>query len=216
MNPSYFLFWSFFRWFYRIYFRLKVHGAQHVPLSGPAILAVNHASYLDPPLVGIGLDRDVSCLARASLFRFPLFGALLRSWQVVPVDLEGGVAAGLKTILDRLLAGGAVVLFPEGTRTRDGRLQKARSGIGLLVIKSNAPVIPVRIFGAFEAFGRHCWFPRPKPVAIKYGNPVDFTALRAEAKTCDKLRLREIYQRVADDLMAAIAAIEPGGENEGR
>jgi hypothetical protein len=87
-------------------------------------------------------------------FPFPGVGALLRSWNSVPVDRDGGGAAGLKAILDRLLAGGAIILFPEGTRTKDGRLQKARSGIGLTVIKSDAVVIPVRTFGTFEAYGK--------------------------------------------------------------
>ena len=85
------------------------------------------------------------------MFRFPGIGALLRTWNSVPVDRDGGGAAGLKAILDRLLAGGAIILFPEGTRTTDGKLQPARSGIGLTVIKSDAVVIPVRVFGTFEA-----------------------------------------------------------------
>jgi hypothetical protein len=82
-------------------------------------------------------------------------GAVLRSWNSVPVDRDGGGAAGLKIILGRLLAGGAIILFPEGTRTRMAGLQPARSGIGLTVIKSDAPVVPVRTFGTFEAYGRH-------------------------------------------------------------
>ena len=101
------------------------------------------------------------------MFRFPGIGALLRSWNSVPVDRDGGGAKGLKKILDRLLAGGAIILFPEGTRTKDGSLQPARSGIGLTVIKSAAPVVPVRVFGTFEAYGRHVKFPRPHRVGFK-------------------------------------------------
>ena len=102
-----------------------------------------------------------------------------------------------------------IILFPEGTRTKDGKLQPARSGIGLTVIKSAAPVVPVRVFGTFEAYGRNHKFPRPHRVAVKYGQPMNFEALRAEAKTCDKARLKEIYQQVADEIMAAIAKLEP-------
>ena len=127
----------------------------------------------------------------------------------MPVDRDGGGAAGLRAILDRLLAGGAIILFPEGTRTRDGKLQPARSGIGLTVIKSAAPVVPVRVFGTFEAFGRHMRFPRPRPIAVKYGQPMLFEKLRAEAKTCSKPRLKEIYQELADEIMAAITRLEP-------
>jgi 1-acyl-sn-glycerol-3-phosphate acyltransferase len=125
------------------------------------------------------------------------------------VDRDGGGAKGLKIILDRLLNGAGIILFPEGTRTKDGKLQPARSGIGLTVIKSTAPVVPVRVFGTFEAYGRNHKLPRPYRVAVKYGPPMNFENLRAEAKTCDKARLKEIYQQVADEIMAAIAKLEP-------
>jgi 1-acyl-sn-glycerol-3-phosphate acyltransferase len=88
-------------------------------------------------------------------------------------------------------------------------LQPARSGIGLTVIKSAAPVVPVRVFGTFEAYGRDKKFPRPHQVVVKYGKPLEFEELRAEAKTCDKARLKEIYQQVANEIMVAIAKLEP-------
>jgi 1-acyl-sn-glycerol-3-phosphate acyltransferase len=209
MNPSYRLGWLGFRVMFAVYFRWRVFNAERVPQTGGVILASNHASFLDPPLVGSGLRRGINYLARESLFRFPGMGALLRSWNAVPVDRDGGGAKGLKTILERLLAGNGIILFPEGTRTKDGNLLPARSGIGLTVVKSAAPVVPVRVFGTFEAFGRHRKFPRPYRVAVKYGRPMNFEALRAEAKTCDKARLKEIYQQVADEIMAAIATLEP-------
>jgi 1-acyl-sn-glycerol-3-phosphate acyltransferase len=207
MNLSYRCGWLFFGTVYATYFRWRVSGAENVPLTGGVILAANHASFLDPPLVGSGLKRDINYLARESLFRFPLIGALLRSWNSVPVDRDGGGARGLKAILDRLLAGGGIILFPEGTRTEDGKLQPARAGIGLVVAKSDAPVVPVRVFGTYEAFGRHLKFPRPKKIAVKYGRPMRFEKLRAEAKVCSKERLKKIYQEIADEIMAAIAAL---------
>lgn len=209
MNLSYRLGWTFFRALYAVYFRWRVYNADRVPLEGGVILAANHASFIDPPLVGAALPRSINYLARESLFRFPIMGAVLRSWQAVPVNRDGGGAAGLKAILDRLLAGGGIILFPEGTRTLDGRLQPARSGVGLTVIKSAAPVVPVRVFGSFEAYGRHMKIPRPHRVTVKFGKPMDFTALRAEAQTCDKARLKAIYQQVADEIMTAIAKLEP-------
>ena len=209
MNFVYFLGWCGFRLVYATYFRWRIYNPERVPLSGPVILASNHASFLDPPLVGAGVRRGINYLARESLFRFPGIGWLLRQWNSVPVDREGGGAAGLKAILDRLLAGGAIILFPEGTRTRDGKLQAARSGIGLTVIKSRAVVIPVRTFGTYEAYGRHHKIPRPHPIAVKYGRPMQFEKLRTEAKNCSKARLKEIYQEVADEIMAVIARLEP-------
>ena len=209
MNPVYFLGWSFFRALFKVYFRWRVYNAGRVPLAAPVVLASNHESFLDPFLVGAGVRRGINYLARESLFRFPVVGWLLRKWNSVPVDREGGGARGLKAILERLLAGGAIILFPEGTRTRDGKLQAARSGIGLTVIKSAAPVVPVRVFGTYAAYGRHLRWPRPRRVAVKYGEPMAFERLRAEAKTCPKPRLKQIYQQIADEIMAVIAKLEP-------
>ena len=209
MNIPYFLGWCGFRVLYKVYFRWHVYNAERVPLQGGVILASNHASYLDPPLVGAGLRRLVNFLARENLFSIPVIGWVLRQWEVVPVDRDGGGAVGLRSILDRLLAGGAIVLFPEGTRTHDGKIQPVRAGVGLTVLKSTAPVVPVRVFGMFEAYGRHLRFPRPYRVAVKYGQPMRFEQLRAEAKACSKLRLRQIYQQIADEIMAAVARLEP-------
>jgi 1-acyl-sn-glycerol-3-phosphate acyltransferase len=209
MNFVYFLGWCFFRTVYATYFRWRVFNPERVPLKGPVILASNHASYLDPPLVGSGVHRGINYLARDTLFRYPGVGWLLRKWNSVPVDRDGGGAAGLKAILDRLLAGGAIILFPEGTRTRDGKLQPARSGIGLTVIKSDAAVVPARVFGTFEAYARHIKIPLPHRVAVKYGRPMYFEKLRAEAKTCTKPRLKQIYQEVANEIMAEIAKLGP-------
>lgn len=209
MNLAYRIAWCGFRTIYATYFHWKVFNPERVPVNGPVILACNHASFLDPPLVGAGLTRPINYLARESLFSFPPAGWVLRQWNSVPVDREGGGAAGLRAILDRLYHGGGIILFPEGTRTRDGKLQPARSGIGLAVIKSVAPVVPVRVFGTFEAFGRHMRLPRPKTIAVKYGRPMDFSKLRAEAKRCSKTRLKDIYQQVADEIMAEIAKLQP-------
>ena len=208
MNFSYRLGWLFFRSLYTVYFRWRVFNAERVPVTGGVILAANHASFIDPPLVGSALYRPINYMARETLFRYPGVGALLRSWNAVPVNRDGGGAAGLKAILDRLLAGGGIILFPEGTRTLDGKLQPARSGVGLTVIKSVAPVVPVRVFGSYEVYGRHMKLPRPHRVVVKFGKPMDFAALRAEAKTCDKARLKAIYQQVADEIMGEIGRLE--------
>ncbi len=210
MNPSYKIGWHFFRGLFRFYFGWRVFNAERVPESGPVILACNHASYIDPPLAGAGLNRPISYLARASLFRVPILAAILRSWEVVAVDRDGGTGGGFKAILERLEGGGAILLFPEGTRTPDGQLQPARAGLGLAVIKSTAPVVPVRLFGTYQAYGRRqCW-PRPRRrLTVKYGRPMDFAARRAEARACAKPRVKAIYQEVAEEIMAAIAKLEP-------
>jgi 1-acyl-sn-glycerol-3-phosphate acyltransferase len=209
MNPSYFISWHLFRLLYATYFRWRVNQPEHVPLQGPVILASNHASLLDPPLVCAGVRRVIFSLARESLFRNPVAGAILRSWNVVPVDRDGGGAKGLRVILDKLASGGAILLFPEGTRTTDGQLQPAKAGIGLTITKSDCPVVPVRLFGVYEAFGRHQRLPRPRRITLTYGAPIDFSALREEARTASKPRLKQIYQEAADRVMAAIGELQP-------
>jgi len=214
MNPVYFVAWCLFRLLFKYYCGWSIYNSERVPLKGPVILASNHASILDPPLIGSGIRRGINYLARESLFRKPIVGWVLRKWNSVPVDREGGGASGLRAIMDRLLAGGGIILFPEGTRTRDGKLQPARAGIGLTVIKSEAPVVPVRVFGTLEALSRDMAWPRPCHVAVKYGKQMMFEQLRAEARACSKVRLKEIYQQVADEIMAAIAKLEPCEDKE--
>jgi 1-acyl-sn-glycerol-3-phosphate acyltransferase len=209
MKTCYAIGWHFFRFVFSFYFRWRVFNPERVPLAGPVILASNHASYIDPPLVGAGVPRQINFLARDSIFRVPILASILRSWEVVPVDRDGGTGRGLKAILDRLARGGAIILFPEGTRSRHGELNPARSGVGLAVIKSSAPVVPARVFGTYAAYGAQMLVPRPRPLIVKYGKPMFFEALRAEAKSCSKPRLKEIYQEVANEIMAVIASLEP-------
>jgi 1-acyl-sn-glycerol-3-phosphate acyltransferase len=209
MRPIYRLGWQMSRSVLTTYFRARYYNPEHVPLSGPLVLAANHASYIDPPLVGSGLPRDICYLARESLFRFPPMGWLLRGWNSIPVDREAGGAAGLRAVLDSIARGHAVLLFPEGTRTPDGKLQTARSGIGMIAIKGAVPVVPVRVFGTYEAFGRRARFPQPRPVAVKYGYPLNLDRWRDEAKQCSKARLKEIYRETTQHIMEAIAKLQP-------
>jgi 1-acyl-sn-glycerol-3-phosphate acyltransferase len=212
MGLSYRLGWLFFRAVFATYFRWQHFNPERVPLTGPVILASNHASFIDPPLVGSALQRPVHYLARDTLFRRRGVRELLHSWNAVPVDREGGGAAGLRTILETLEAGKAIIMFPEGTRSQNGELQRARSGIGLIVIRSSAPVVPVRVFGTAAALSRQHRFPRPRKVEVKYGMVLDLTDLRKEARCCSKARLKQLYQEIADSLMAAIAKLEPHHE----
>jgi 1-acyl-sn-glycerol-3-phosphate acyltransferase len=209
MSLTYFIVWCISQIVYPTYFRWRFYNPERVPLEGPVVLASNHASYLDPTLVGAALHRAIHYLAREDLFRLPMMGWVLPRLFVVPVDRDGGGAKGLKTILDRLRTGAAIILFPEGTRTRDGLIQRARAGIGLTVIKSSCPVVPVRVFGTFEAYGRKMRIPRPRHIAVKFGKPLDFSELRAEAQVCSKVRLKAIYQQAADEIMAAIGKLQP-------
>ena len=178
------------------------------------IIGANHISYLDPVFICCTLKRMVVGLARESVFHAPVVGGALRSWNAIPVDQEG-TGRGLKTFLTRLLAGDVVMMFPEGERSRTGQILAPQPGVGLIILKSTAPVVPVKVFGAFEAYGCHHLFPRPFHVEIKFGEPLDFADLRAEARrTKDKARLKKLYQQAATDLLHTIATLEPGPDKK--
>lgn len=208
MRPVYWATWRLTRLLAGNFFRWRVLHVERIPRTGPFILAANHTSFADPVLIGCAVPRAIHFLARHTLFDIPVVGTWMRALNSVPVDRDVG-GAGLRAILDRLQKGGGILLFPEGTRSRDGLIQKAQAGVGLTIIKSMAPVVPVRLFGVFEAWGRQQKLPRPSPVVLKFGHPLDFPALRAESRVCAKPRLREIYQEASEGIMKAISDLAP-------
>jgi 1-acyl-sn-glycerol-3-phosphate acyltransferase len=146
---------------------LRFEGGRHVPRRGPVLLLANHQSFLDPVAIGLSASsRRVWFLARKTLFRNPLFGAYLRSVNVVPVDQEGIAKEGLQIVLDLLDKGDPVLIFPEGERSATGAMVPLKPGITLLLKKSDAPVVPVGIAGAFEAFPRQAKLPRLAPIFL--------------------------------------------------
>jgi 1-acyl-sn-glycerol-3-phosphate acyltransferase len=169
-------------------FSLRLDGVDNVPRSGPALLIANHQSFLDPLLVGIAARRHLRYLARQTLFRHRFLAWLMRSLNAVPIDQEGFARAGLKTILDQLQEGRAVLVFPEGERTHDGDIHPLRAGVHLLVKRGRAPIVPVGIAGAFTAWPRHRPLPIPAPLflpagkgtlAVSVGRPLDARLLVA-------------------------------------
>jgi 1-acyl-sn-glycerol-3-phosphate acyltransferase len=181
--------------------RKRVVGRDRLIESGPALLVCNHASFLDPPLLACSFRRPVHCLARKSLFK-GLLAWLLPRIRVLPIDRGKSDMAGLRRVLELVAAGERVLLFPEGTRSPDGQLMPAEAGIGFLIAKSGVPVQPLRIFGSFEAYPRHAKFPRPGPITVVAGEPIDFSDL--QALPAGRVR----YQAYADRVMQAIARLE--------
>lgn len=189
------------------FFRLQVYGRENLLEEGSAIIASNHQSFLDPPLVGICMERELHYLARKSLFDIPLLGKLLPHLHVVGVDREGSDMSALKSVIRLVKDGGGTIVFPEGTRSHDGELLPAKAGLGLIVAKTLAPVIPVRVFGAFKAFPRGAKFPQRASVTVVIGRPIYFKKADVAGDP------REVYQRISDQVMAQIAALEnPRGE----
>ncbi|MFA6561823.1 MAG: lysophospholipid acyltransferase family protein [Verrucomicrobiia bacterium] len=208
MRPWYRLAQTASRLLYEYLFNFRIHGAENVPPSGGVVLACNHVSFLDPHAIGAGCPREACFLARKTLFKNTLQSALLHSWNVVPVDLSGKPdITGLKALTDRLRRGYAVTLFPEGTRTHDGSFQEAKPGVGLLVAKAGVPVVPVRLFGAYEVWPRNQKLPRRGQVDIMFGKPVHYDAMIAGARAKGTAAMKDLYQRIANDVMEHIKAL---------
>jgi len=188
---------------YRGLYRVKLTGLENIPENGAFILATNHASFLDPPLVGFALARPIYYFARKTLFRFWIGSWFLDRLNTIPVDRDGpSDIAAFKQVLSILGQGHGMLIFPEGTRSRDGKLQAVKSGVGLLACRSQAIVVPTRIFGSYEALSRHHKLPRfkgrlhvvyDKPMLPSEYDPQGPSKLRyAEASNRIMNRIREL------------------------
>jgi 1-acyl-sn-glycerol-3-phosphate acyltransferase len=183
-------------------FRYRAYGRENIVENGPAILAMNHESYLDPPLAGICCKREIYYLARKTLLQWPILGPLFPKMNVIPVDQERADSAALKAVIRLLRAGHSTVIFPEGSRTPDGKLLPAQPGLGLIIAKTLAPVVPMRIFGAHAAFPRGGKPRIFRKITISIGEPMRFTESDLSPGG------RELYQRLSERVMERIAAIE--------
>ena len=189
------------------FFRLQIYGRENAIEEGPAILAMNHQSFLDPPLAALCCNRELHFLARKTLFDVPIVGSLIRHLNVIGVDRDGTDMSALKTVIRLVRDGGSTIIFPEGTRTSDGNLQPARSGLGLVIAKTLAPVVPIRVFGAFDAFPRTSKFPRRSKITLVIGKPLRFTRQDLIGES------RKVYQQLSNRVMDRIASLQIPAEN---
>ncbi len=167
------------RMFCAVVFRFRVYGRRNVPSEGAAILASNHQSYLDPVFCGVGLRRHLCYVARDSLFRYRLFALLIGSLDAIPISRGKADIAGMRAIIARLQEGRGVCLYPEGTRTHDGRIGAVKPGFGLLCRRAKAAVVPVLIDGGFECWPRHRRLFSPGAVTVCYGRPLSPAQVQA-------------------------------------
>jgi len=182
-------------------FDFRVINREAIPAEGPLLLAMNHQSFLDPPLAGIACDRDISYLARKSLSEIPILGRLLPKLNVIPYDQGGSDMSAIKAVIRVLKAGNATVIFPEGTRSKDGSLQAAQPGTGMIVAKTLAPVVPMRIFGAFDAFPKNSAKIRFTPITIVVGEVLQFSKQDCEGDP------KAVYKKLSDNIMECIASL---------
>jgi 1-acyl-sn-glycerol-3-phosphate acyltransferase len=201
MNFYYWLGYHFSRLVGRLFFRFRIIHRERMIQNGPVILAMNHESYLDPLLAGNACDRAIYFLARRTLLDVPVLGWLLPKLNVIPVNQEGVDRSAIKALIRTLNAGNGVLVFPEGSRTLDGNLQPAEPGLGLVIAKTLAPVVPMRIFGAHKALPRGGGGLHFVPITIVIGEPICFTA--GELGHPGK----KVYQQMSERVMDAIASL---------
>src|SRR5467141_5236948 len=201
MNFYYRLGYQFSRLAGLLFFRFRVFHRERMIQTGPVILAMNHQSYLDPSLAGTACDRAVYFLARRTLLDVPLLGWLLPKLNVIPVNQEGIDRSALKALIRVLESGNAALVFPEGSRTLDGSLQPAEPGLGLVIAKTLAPVVPMRIFGAHEALPRGGGGLHFVPITIVVGEPIFFTPVELESHA------KNLYGQISQRVMDAIVAL---------
>jgi len=181
-------------------FRVRAYGWRNVPKRGGAILASNHQSFLDPMLIGLPLQQRLHFMARESLFRFWGFGSLIRSLNAFPVRREAAGPEDLARALRRLREGKLVLVFPEGTRTKDGEVGTFRRGVVSLAARAGVPVVPVAVEGAFKAWPRHRRLFRFVPLSVAYGEPLMPPAADRESAERFAQRLRDETVRLRDRL----------------
>jgi 1-acyl-sn-glycerol-3-phosphate acyltransferase len=188
-----------------MFFRGEVAGEENLPRAGAFLLAANHASFIDPPLIGCHVPRQIAFFARKTLWEPGLASWWLDTVGTIPVDRDGGQdVSAIKRVLKALKGNRGLILFPEGTRSPDGRLQPAKAGVGLICCKTQVPVVPVRIFGSFEAFGKGVKFPRlGTRVSVVFGKPIPPSAYD------DPTAGKERYQLASEHIMAEIARLRP-------
>ncbi|PTX95931.1 1-acyl-sn-glycerol-3-phosphate acyltransferase [Spartobacteria bacterium LR76] len=205
MTLVYCIFYNLAKILAKTLFRMRVVHPERMIEEGPLILAVNHSSYFDPPLAGICSKRAVYYLARKSLLKWPVLGPLFPDMNVIPVERDGNDMSALREVIKKVKEGNGIVLFPEGTRSKDGGLQKAKAGIGLVIAKTQAPVLPMRIFGAYEAFPKGTKRMRFTRITVVIGEPIHFTKEELSDNS------RETYQRLSDRVMAGISRLTVEG-----
>ncbi len=194
----------FLRVVFDMFFRGEVVGQENLPKSGGFLLAANHASFLDPPLIGCQISRQIVFFARKTLWNGRLASWWFDTVRTIPVDRDGGQdVSAIKRVLKAIKEERGLILFPEGTRTLNGQLQAPKPGVGFIAVKTQVPVIPVRIFGSFEAFGKGRPLRLGTPVTVVFGRPLP-PAIYDEP-TAGKERA----QIASDRIMAAIARLQP-------
>lgn len=187
-------------WGFRLFYHHKIYGLHHFH-PGPALIAANHISFLDPPIVSVSAPQEVHFLARKTLFRNPLFGALIRNLNSHPVSGKAEDVTVFKTIVSLLKEGKKVIIFPEGKRSPDGTIGEIKPGISLLISRTKAAIIPTYIHGTFEIWSRKQKLPKlTGKTAVVFGTPLFFEESEGKDKKEAQKMLSDKLEKALHDL----------------
>lgn len=183
----------------------EVRGREHIPASGRLIVAANHVAYTDPPLVGFAAQRELHYLAKEELFRVPVLGPLITAYNAIPIRRGKADVAGMAKAAAVVRSGRALIMFPEGTRSRDGNLLPARPGVGRIAHDVDALVVPCYLEGSNQP-GK--WLLRQVRLRVSFGPARSWQELAGEKAGLEPGR--ELYQAIADGVLDGIAALKAG------
>lgn len=188
-----------------LFYRYRMYGTQHVKaVDGPLMVVSSHQSHFDPVIIGLGMvNRECYALARSTLFDNPLVGFIIRWFNAIPVERGEADRQAIKNCVEVLDSGRALMLFPEGTRTSDGKVKRFKPGVMLIQRKAKATVVPVAIAGAYIAWPRSRKIPRPfGKISVKFGEPIAHETLsqmkREEAMQMIEDRVRELHKELCE------------------
>ena len=180
-----------------VLYRTRYFGRENLPRRGPALIVCNHQSHFDPPLIGAGSPPQLYFMARKTLFSNPLFGRFIHSIHAFPIDRDGMGVSGIKECLKLLKRGEMLVIFPEGTRCKNGELQAFRPGFTTLAVRTGAMIVPAAIDGAYRVWPRQRPLPGSGRIYVRFGRPIS----AEEVRTLDEeALLRLVEERVRDCL----------------
>ncbi len=189
--------------FCKIYFRLEVNGADNVPKNGGVLVASNHSSFLDPVIVGVGISRQTYFLTKQSLFEIPILGLLIRALHTIPIRRSMVSVSTFKELIKSLHSKKAIILFPEGTRSIDGKLGQGKIGVGMLALKADVPIVPAYIDGAIKAFPKRGKWIQPKKIRVVFGKPII-----PKRKSRDAALQRLYYHEISAQVMESINSLK--------
>lgn len=190
--------------YFKLYHRLTIYGKKNILVNKPVIFASNHASYLDPPVVGLAaFPIRLRFIAWDKLFRVSIFRTFLLAMGAVPVSSNDKVssAALLRMVIGFLESGENVFICPEGHRSEDGNLQPLEGGVAVLSLKTGAPIIPTWAGGTFRSLAPHMKFPRPRKLTVTFGEMIDPSSLPKELDEKEKRKylldkIQEFYVKM--------------------